>query len=166
MKEIVTLVNEKDEVIGSKDRTLLLDTDRWRIVTIWLENSGGEVLLAQRSMAKKNNPGKWGPAAAGTVEYGETYDMTAKRELQEELGVDVPLQPVGVFMHHSMIGSRADMGFVGYTDQPAEAFTIQTEEVEQIKWVGKAALQANFAQNPGIYIQEFQEILNTFITRQ
>ncbi len=163
MKEFVTLVNNRDEVIGSKDRALLMDDDRWRIVTIWLENTSGDILLAQRSLDKKNNPGKWGPAAAGTVEYGDSYDETARREVLEELGVEVPLQTKGLFMHRSMIGARADMGYVGQIDIPAEEFQIQKEEVEQVKWIGKAALLANYKRHQEDYIYEFGLVIQHFI---
>lgn len=163
MSEFVTLVNQRDEILGSKERSLLTDNDRWRIVTIWLENSAGDILLAQRSMAKKNNPGKWGPAAAGTVEHGDSYDETAHRELQEELGISLPLRPKGLFMHDSMIGKRADMGYVGLTDASAEDFIIQQEEVERVKWIGKEALREDFASRPGEYIMEFAGILEFFM---
>lgn len=166
MKEFVTLVNDRDEVIGSKDRSLLTDDDRWRIVTIWLENTAGDILLAQRSHNKKNNPGKWGPAAAGTVEHGESYEETAIREVHEELGITVPLEKTGLIMHKSMIGHRADMGFRGITDTAIENFYIQADEVEQIKWVGKEALLTDIAQHPANYIQEMLEIVHMFMDNQ
>jgi isopentenyldiphosphate isomerase len=61
------IVDENEKVIGAKERDQILPTDIQQITGLWLTNSKGEVLLAQRQITKKNDPGKWGPAAAGTV---------------------------------------------------------------------------------------------------
>lgn len=44
-------------------------------------------MLAQRSFKKDTNPGKWGPAVAGTVEHGESYIENVTKETAEEIGV-------------------------------------------------------------------------------
>ena len=55
--------------------------------SLWVMNSKGEVLLAQRVFDKKHDPGKWGPAVAGTVEKGEDYDSNMLKEAGEEVGL-------------------------------------------------------------------------------
>ena len=57
-------------------------------------NPAGEVYLQQRSRWKDRHPLKWDSSAAGHVADGESYDQTARRELNEELGVTVALQKV------------------------------------------------------------------------
>src|SRR6185437_16639970 len=45
-------------------------------------------------MLKDRQPGVWDSSCSGHVDSGETYDETAVRELQEEIGLDViPLTP-------------------------------------------------------------------------
>ena len=56
-KEKVFIVDENDRVLKEKWRNELTDTDRWRIIAIWVENSLGEILLQQRSLSKDLNPG-------------------------------------------------------------------------------------------------------------
>lgn len=91
----IPIVNEKDEIIGYKERNDRNPNDIIRITSIWITDEQGDILLAQRSFNKKDNPGKWGPAVAGTVEKDETYDSNAYKEAEEEIGlVGVLLQPI------------------------------------------------------------------------
>lgn len=83
----IIIVNENDEIIGYKPRDSLNRQDIYRVSALWIKNSKGDILLAQRSFSKKHHPGKWGPAAAGTVEDGETYDSNIIKEAEEELGL-------------------------------------------------------------------------------
>jgi len=48
--------------------------------------------LTQRSKSKDTYPGEWSSSVGGHVIYGDTYDDTAKRELDEELSVDADLK--------------------------------------------------------------------------
>src|SRR3989338_11488629 len=86
MKDII-IVNENDEIIGFKKRGTLKPEDIYRVSALWIENSKGEVLLAQRSFSKKHHPGLWGPAVAGTNEEGETYEENIIKEAEEEVGL-------------------------------------------------------------------------------
>src|SRR3989338_3993719 len=83
----IPIVNEQDEIIGYKDRKDRNKVDIARITGLWLWNEKGEALLAQRSFNKKMHPGMWGPAVAGTVEEGETYESNIIKESEEEIGL-------------------------------------------------------------------------------
>ena len=48
--------------------------------------------LQQRSRWKDRHPLKWDSSAAGHVAAEESYEETARRELEEELGINVPLE--------------------------------------------------------------------------
>ncbi|MCA9301434.1 hypothetical protein H6801_03830 [Candidatus Nomurabacteria bacterium] len=76
-KEKVFIVDENDRVLKEKWRNELTDTDRWRIIAIWVENSLGEILLQQRSLSKDLNPGLWTPGVVGTVAVPDSYEETA-----------------------------------------------------------------------------------------
>jgi 16S rRNA (adenine1518-N6/adenine1519-N6)-dimethyltransferase len=65
-----------------------------RAVHILIFNETGEVYLQQRSRWKDRHPLKWDSSAAGHVIASESYDATARRELKEELGVNVPLRKI------------------------------------------------------------------------
>jgi 16S rRNA (adenine1518-N6/adenine1519-N6)-dimethyltransferase len=65
-----------------------------RAVHILIFNGRGEVYLQKRAPTKDRHPLLWDSSAAGHVGAGEEYDAAAKRELREELGIDVPLERV------------------------------------------------------------------------
>ena len=60
-----------------------------RIVRIVVEDSDGRLLLQKRAPTKELYPDFWDSAASGHVDAGEDYETAAKRELKEELGVNV-----------------------------------------------------------------------------
>jgi isopentenyldiphosphate isomerase len=56
----IPVVNEKDEIIGHKDRADVdPSVDIVRSASLWITNRNGDILLAQRKFTKRNNPGKW-----------------------------------------------------------------------------------------------------------
>lgn len=65
-----------------------------RAVHLLIFNPRGEVFLQLRSRHKDRHPLKWDSSAAGHVNAGEDYEQTAKRELQEELGIEIGLEKV------------------------------------------------------------------------
>ena len=67
---------------------------RHRAVHVLIFDRGGDVYLQQRSRWKDRHPLKWDSSAAGHLTAGENYDQTARRELKEELRVDVPLERI------------------------------------------------------------------------
>ena len=78
--ELIDVVNEKDEVIGVKDKDLVhRDGDWHRASRIWVLNSKGEVLIHQRAKTKKLLPGLWDTTFGGHVLSGESYEEAAKR---------------------------------------------------------------------------------------
>jgi 16S rRNA (adenine1518-N6/adenine1519-N6)-dimethyltransferase len=94
--------NESFPIVDKNDRILRYASRpeahgnnlRHRAVHILIFNPAGEVYLQQRSRWKDRHPLKWDSSAAGHVANGESYDQTARRELNEELGVTVALQKI------------------------------------------------------------------------
>lgn len=83
----IPIVNEQDEIIGYKDRDLRDPKEITRVSGLWVTDTAEKILLAQRSWKKKSDPGRWGPAVAGTVEEGETYESNIIKEAREEIGL-------------------------------------------------------------------------------
>lgn len=59
-------------------------------VGAWIINGKGEVLLTKRSQNAKNEKGKW-EAPGGAVEFGETLEEAIRREMKEELGIEIEI---------------------------------------------------------------------------
>jgi ADP-ribose pyrophosphatase YjhB (NUDIX family) len=151
-EELVAVVNENDNVMLVKPRSNLKDTDIFRVSSLWIENSKGEVLLQQRALDKKNGGGQWGPAAAGTVEAHETYLANIRKEASEEIGL-TGITPIEV--DKRLITSPYARFVVTYRaqiDKPIEEFKIQKSEVAAIKWVKKSEILEDLAQDPKKYV--------------
>jgi 16S rRNA (adenine1518-N6/adenine1519-N6)-dimethyltransferase len=94
--------NERFPVVDKKDRILRYasrsevhaNNSRHRAVHILIFNPMGDVYLQQRSRWKDRHPLKWDSSAAGHVICDESYDETARRELEEELEISVPLKKI------------------------------------------------------------------------
>ena len=56
------------------------------------DSSMKKILLQKRSLEKDIQPGKWDSAVGGHVAAGESAEAAARRELTEELGVDIPVE--------------------------------------------------------------------------
>ncbi len=139
--ERIALVDEEDRVIGYKMRSQLTDDDCWRVVAIWIENSEQQVLLQQRSHKVTLNPGLWSNAVMGTVDADDSYEDTAVREIEEELGLSgVDLIKTNRLYYKASFGWRQAQGFVVKCYWPLERFKPQPEEVAKLEWVDKQKL--------------------------
>lgn len=93
--ELVDIVDADDRVIDTVPRAVMRrDVLRHRAVFILVRDPVGRVLIHRRSERKDIWPGWWDIAVGGVVAAGESYDEAARRELREEVGID--LEPVFV----------------------------------------------------------------------
>lgn len=149
----IMLVNDQDEIIAYKERDELVKEDIYRVAALWVTNSKGDILLAQRKLTDDRDPGMWGPAVAGTVEENETYDSNVLKEAEEEIG----LQDIELLLgpKHRFTGENNYFGqwFTYVIDKPAEDFTIQEEEVEQIAWFSRKELERDLIEHPEKYLK-------------
>ena len=108
------VVDENDEVQGYATRSEVHGNNlRHRAVHILIFNQFGELYLQLRSRWKDRHPLKWDSSAAGHVTVGENYDETARRELKEEFGVDVPLERIFRLTASSRTGHEFIWGYQG-----------------------------------------------------
>ena len=152
-KPRIIIVNDQDEVIGHKERGTIQQEDIYRVSGLWVTNSKGDILLAQRQLGKRHDPGKWGPAVAGTVDEGETYDSNIIKEAEEEVGL-ADIKPVkSKKRRYSGEHNYFSQWYTLVVDKPAEAFTIQEEEVQQVKWFSRDELAKELRDNPDNYLK-------------
>jgi len=57
-------------------------------IPVIIRNTKGEILLGKRSNKVSSFPDMWG-LPGGLMDYGETPETAAKREVMEELGVEI-----------------------------------------------------------------------------
>jgi 16S rRNA (adenine1518-N6/adenine1519-N6)-dimethyltransferase len=86
--ELFPVVDRNDRILRYAQRSDVHGNNlRHRAVHILIFNQADEVYLQQRSRWKDRHSLKWDSSAAGHVAAEESYDETARRELEEELGV-------------------------------------------------------------------------------
>jgi 16S rRNA (adenine1518-N6/adenine1519-N6)-dimethyltransferase len=89
------VVDENDRVLRDCSRSEVHGNNLChRAVHILIFNQAGEIYLQQRSRWKDRHPLRWDSSAAGHVVEAESYDETARRELEEELGISVSLEKI------------------------------------------------------------------------
>lgn len=158
----VIIVNEKDEIIGYKPRSERQPNEIGRVSGLVIFNSKNEMLIAQRVMTKKNDPGKWGPAVAGTVEEGETYESNIIKEAEEEIGLIITESDLKFVSHEYRETSHKYFSttFLVVADMPIEEFKKQDEEVAEIRWVNVDDLREWYNNTPTDFIPTFGRYIN------
>jgi isopentenyl-diphosphate delta-isomerase len=157
---VCTLVDRHDRVIGYKERDQLKPGDIYRVASLWIVNDKGEVLLSRRVLSKLLDPNKWGPAAAGTVENNETYDENITKEASEELGIaDAKFTPgPKYFVSDNGHGQGYFcQTYVATLNWSVEQFTLQAEEVAEVRWVSIDALEQEIVVSPEHFVANFSE---------
>ncbi len=86
--EILEVVDADDRVVGTATRAEIHRLGLLhRAVHIFIFNKSGDIYVQRRSSSKDRHPSKLDSSAAGHVDPGESYQQTAVRELEEELGI-------------------------------------------------------------------------------
>lgn len=121
------VVDEDDNVIGCATRN---ECHKRRLihrsVYVIVLNDKGEIFLQKRSLKKDLYPGHYACSASGHVEYGESYEEAARRELLEELGIDAPLKEICRFKCFSDVEREISALFVCRHNGP---FRLNSEEI-------------------------------------
>ncbi|MEM2479886.1 MAG: NUDIX domain-containing protein [Candidatus Bathyarchaeia archaeon] len=131
--EHLYVVDENDNVIGWASRGECHKRGLiHRSVYVIVLNDRGEVFLQKRSMSKDLYPGLYACSASGHVEYGESYEEAARRELREELGVNAQLKWVGKFKCFSEIEREISAIYLCRYNGP---FKLDAEEISEGKFV-------------------------------
>ncbi len=161
-KTKIVIVNENDEIINHKKRGTLKPSDIYRVSALWIQNSKGEILLAQRSFNKNHNPGKWGPAVAGTIEEGESYESNIIKEAEEEIGLENHPFQKSVHKFNNGEHKHFTQRFFALVDKEIDEFTIQKEEVEKIKWFTKEELLTELNRFPNKFLKSIKDSVTFF----
>ena len=132
--EKIIIVDHKDNIIGSKERSKVTYEDIFRVTGLWITNSKGEILLAQRAHTKSHSPGCFATAVSRTVEEGESYEENIYKEAEEELGIKDAKFTEGPHTRSEGPWQHFTQWYFLITDKKAEDFIIDKKEVERVKW--------------------------------
>ncbi|MGZ8217574.1 NUDIX hydrolase [Methylomagnum sp.] len=158
-------VDEHDHVIGPRARGELHRLGlRHRAVHILVFNGRGELFLQKRATTKDINPGLWDTSAAGHVDFGESYDQCAARELAEELGVESPAALE--FLFKLPATDQTGWEFVQvYRAQYDGELRLCADEITEGRWFNMDEMNAWLAQGGEGLTTSFQVIWRTYNTQ-
>jgi 16S rRNA (adenine1518-N6/adenine1519-N6)-dimethyltransferase len=149
------VVDKNDQIRGYAPRSEVHGNNLLhRAVHILIFNQAGELYLQQRSRWKDRHPLKWDSSAAGHVTAGENYDETARRELKEELDVDIPLERI----FRLNASSRTDHEFIwGYRGIVSASLSPNKCEIERGVFFAPALVDGWTSARPADFAPAFLE---------
>lgn len=96
--EVIDIVDEEDHVVGTSPRGAAYARKlRHRAAFILVRDAEDRIFVHRRTDRKLVFPSRYDMFVGGVVGAGETYDETALREAEEELGVSGLSQPTPLF---------------------------------------------------------------------
>ena len=141
--EYLDVVDEQGKPTGEvmeKEKVHDLNLLHWE-VAIFVMNDEGQILLQKRAATKRFDPNKWG-LCAGHVDSGESLEMAALRELNEEIGLRAEPGDLKILEEMDVrkreTNSHITRWYYIVTDQ--KEFAIQEEELSEVKWMDFAEL--------------------------
>lgn len=163
----VIIVDENDNEIGTAMLSEVWQKGLYhRIVSIFIEDEQGRMLLQRRSPSVKLYPNCWDQAAGGHVDEGLTYGSTAANELEEELGLRaIKLKTVTTYRFNTKEDSRTINQFVRVFWAQISSNTLlqpQAEEVDRLQWFTSDELRRLTAEQPEVFTPGFLHELRAY----
>jgi mevalonate kinase len=130
-QELFTVVDEQDRVVGYRTRAECHRDPSLihRVVGVAVFDSSGRILLQKRSMTKDMEGGLWSVTSAGHVLKDESYEDAAKRELAEEVGIDIPIAPAAGYLYQTGAESEMSRLFTATYDGPVKPDPTEVAEI-------------------------------------
>ncbi|HEX3568821.1 MAG TPA: NUDIX domain-containing protein [Candidatus Saccharimonadales bacterium] len=150
----VVVVDENDNEIGSAMLAEVWQKGLYhRIVSVFVVDDTGRMLLQLRSPQVKIYPNCWDQAAGGHVDEGFSYEQTAAAEMAEELGLqNVPLTVLGTLRFNKKFDDGRIVNEFEriYVAHVAHDITLrpEPEEVSELRWFTPDELKAKIAEGP------------------
>lgn len=141
--DLVTLVNESDEVIGSMDKMEAHrgDAKLHRCVSVYLFHPDTkQLLIQQRATVKIVGADQWANTICGNVRPTESYEQCAYRRLQEELGITTAkIVPIYKFQYHLRCNAEfseweMDQVFFGWYDGIVQPNPTEAQAYAFVDW--------------------------------
>lgn len=162
MEEVI-LVDENDNAVGTMEK---LEAHRkgvlHRAFSILIFNSKGELLIHKRASSKYHSGGLWTNACCSHQVPNEPMELTTRRRLLYEMGIDVETQFHYKFIYRTpldrdLIEHELDYVFTGVFDGRPN---VNPTEVEDWKFISLDDLRKDMDANPQRYTYWFREIIN------
>jgi isopentenyldiphosphate isomerase len=160
-EEQLEIVNEKGEVVGLAPRSVIHGNPALihRVVHVLAFDPDGKLLLQKRARDKDVAPGRWDTSVGGHVGIGEELSSSARREMEEELGItDCGMEYLYSYTHTSqneteLVTTYRCMysGEIAFNrDEIDEVRYWSLDEIEEV--LGKEILSGHFEHEFRMYL--------------
>lgn len=139
LQELFVVVDEKDQILGFRTRYDCHHDPHLihRVAGVVIFDAKSRILLQKRSLNKDLNPGLWTISAAGHVMKGESYEEAARREMNEEIGISLPITFMKKFLCRTRQETEMTAIYRADSDGP---FQIARDEVDEVRFFTKDQL--------------------------
>ncbi|MEN8788805.1 MAG: isopentenyl-diphosphate Delta-isomerase [Flavobacteriaceae bacterium] len=164
-EELVILVNEQDEVLGTMPKMEAHEKAvLHRAFSVFVLNDNGEIMLQQRAADKYHSPLLWTNTCCSHQRVGETNIKAGTRRLKEEMGFTTKLKELFSFVYkapfdNGLTEHELDHVMVGFYNNPP---MLNPDEVADWKWAKPADIKNDIQINPGQYTAWFKIIFERF----
>ncbi len=152
MDELIDILTPEGKPTGKTALKSEAHKNGWfhATVHIWLFTADKKILLQKRALTKKVFPGLWDISVAGHIGAGESILSSAKREVFEEIGLELQekdLIKIGTRIHkvshkNGIQDNEHHHIFIAELKEPVHKLTIQKEEVDDIKLFDLSVLKS------------------------
>lgn len=148
----IVVVDESNKVIGAEQLPAAIAKKLLRqSVRVFVCNELDEVVVQKRGQ-HVNLPGLLDTSAGGHVDFDETYDTAAIRELAEEVGIrDIPLTTLTTSWRNGDSFSAVYKVTIPSTTK----LVYDPEEIEALLWIKKDTLDVMTATTPEQFSPDF-----------
>lgn len=162
LEELFDVVDQDDCVVCSQPRSVVHQRKLLhRAVHVFVFGTGGKLLVHRRSATKEEFPSVWTSSCSGHVSAGESYDETAPRELEEELGISgVPLRMLHKFAACADTSWEFTVLYSGVTDQSPVP---DPEEMTAILWLSVEEIAAWMSRSPDEFSPAFRLLFSWYL---
>jgi isopentenyl-diphosphate delta-isomerase type 1 len=164
--EIFDVVDESDRVIGQAPRSEVHARKlRHRAVHVLLFNTRGELFVQRRAATKDTFPRCYDSSASGHLNSGESYDHCTRREIQEELGLDVPTEQLRRCFKIDACEDTAWEFVWVYSVVTDEPPAINLDELESGEFWTRDCVKSEIVTHPEQFARSFMRVFNEFDAR-
>lgn len=145
MDELVDILDSKGNFTGEtamKSHAHLMGLFH-STVHVWLYTKEGKVLIQQRGKDKDTHPLLWDVSVAGHIGAGEDIELSAVREVEEEIGLKIDkedLKKIGIFKsiqkhRKDLVDCEFHHTFLCELRAPLNSLQKQESEVEELQLI-------------------------------
>jgi isopentenyldiphosphate isomerase len=164
-EEFFDVVDGNDAVIGrATRREVHAHGLLHRAVHVLVFNRTGQLFLQKRSRNKDTAPGVWDSSASGHVDAGEDYDGCARRELGEEIGLEITHPPQRWLRLHASEETGREFVWV-YREESEGPFLLNHDEIECGAWRCPAEVARLLREQPAEFASSFRLIWRELAAR-